>query len=270
MPHVILHHHIFKNAGSTLDYSLAKQFPGKLMHLEDDGNPIVPEILIKFLDANPRVKVISSHNFGGQSFEPYLWSRSIWASHYAMVRRPLDRLVSIYKFFRREPCHDLGRLAGELDLQRFLWSLIERYPHMVDNTQVTTLANDNYYGHCIGDDDLQRAWARYRAFALCAPMERYDEAMVTLEYNNAPNFDEGLDLAYVPQNVSDPIPGEDKLRRLIGSELHDWLVRFSELDERLWQFASDELDRRITMVPQFAKRLADFRERCAKLQRSSA
>jgi hypothetical protein len=48
---------------------------------------------------------------------------------------------------------------------------------MVDNVQVTTLANDTYYGRCISDDDLQRAWARYQAFALCAPVERYDEAM---------------------------------------------------------------------------------------------
>ena len=72
MPHVIFHHHIFKNAGSTLDYSLARQFPGLFMHLEDGGNPIAPEFLIKFLDANPHAKAISSHNFGGQSFEPYL------------------------------------------------------------------------------------------------------------------------------------------------------------------------------------------------------
>jgi hypothetical protein len=265
--HIILHHHIFKNAGSTLDYALARQFPGWFMHFEDEGNTIVPDKLIEFLEQYPRAKAISSHNFGGQTFEPRLADRRILASHYAMVRRPLDRLVSVYKFFRKlEPSTDLERLANSLDARSFVRVMNEQYPHMVDNPQVLILGNNGFYARPIGEEEFTRAWTRLREFSLCAPVERYDEAMVTVEYFNSPNFaPDVLDLSYVKQNVSPALPRDDRLADLFGQELYDRLVRLNQWDERLWQCANAELDRRIGLVPNFAKRLEQFRARCAQL-----
>jgi hypothetical protein len=267
MRHIILHHHIFKNAGSSLDSSLAAQFGQAFTHFEMDGNPIDERALVAFLDRQPLLEVVSSHNFMGGPIESILRSHGYRAFHLAMVRRPFQRLLSIYKYFRRTHTgHDLSRLAAQLDIQSYGRLLIERYPHMVDNPQVNILANDGFYGHAVCEDDLSRAWDRYSKYSLCAPVERYDESMVVLEYFNAPVYaPNGLNLAYVRQNVSEPIFGEENVKETLGEATFDWLRRLHEFDERLWSFANAELNRRICRVPEFDQRLASFKVRCQRL-----
>jgi hypothetical protein len=145
--------------------------------------------------------------------------------------------------------------------------LIQRYPHMIDNPQVNVFANCGFYQRPTNDEDLRIACARFGSFALCAPVERYDEAMVTLEYFNAPIYaPEGLDFSYIPKNTSTPLKGAHDPRNLLGPALFDWITAMSERDEQLWQFANRELDRRIRAVPNCAERLVAFRQRCRKLK----
>ena len=270
MQHLILHHHIFKNAGSTLDYSLSAQFGPLFMHFEDEGNPIHEIKLIEFLDRHPRLRAISSHNFHGAAFEPALRAQGYRAFNMAMVRRPFNRLLSMYKFFRRiSLSSDLVRLAVQSDFASFVGQLIRQFPHMIDNPQVNTLGNYGFYERPVGNDELKRAWARYKRFSLCAPVERYDEAMIVLEYFNSPVYaPDGLNMAYVRQNVSEHHPGEDDMLNMIGREAHSWLTRLHRFDEHLWILANAELNRRISLVPEFNRRLADFRDRCLHLNGS--
>ncbi|MCP2086966.1 UNVERIFIED_ORG: hypothetical protein J2Y81_002983 [Paraburkholderia sediminicola] len=98
-------------------------------------------------------------------------------------------------------------------------------------------------------------------------MERYDEAMVVLEYFNSPVYlPAGLNMAYIRQNVSGSLPGENKLDALLGKDIHKWIAKLHARDERLWRFANVELDRRISLVPDFRRRLAGFLERCKELE----
>jgi hypothetical protein len=267
MQHLILHHHIFKNAGSTLDSSLATQFGAAFAHLEIEGKAIRKTELIDFIDRNIQIKAISSHNFYGDEFEPALRLRGYCAFNLGLVRRPFQRLLSIYKYFRRIPISsDIIRAAVELDFTDFVQLLIERYPHMVDNPQVNTLANYGFYRCAVSKDDLEVAWARYKQFSLCAPVERYDDAMVVLEYFNSPVYHPGgLNMAYIRQNVSEPLSSTNDVDQLISDENRDWLVKSHRFDEYLWELANAELDRRIGIVPKFKDKLANFKERCRRL-----
>jgi hypothetical protein len=267
MRHIILHHHIFKNAGSTLDFSLMSQFGTGFAHFEDGGNPIHGTMLAEFLDGHPDLKAVSSHNFASQSFDLILSSRGYRAFNLAMVRCPLRRLISMYLYFRRsEPTNILARIAADMDLRPFARELIERHPYMIDSPQVNIIANDGFYGRAVSDDDLEKACARYATFSLCAPVERYDEAMIVLEYfNSAVYLPAGLDMAYLRQNVSGPFKGGEPLAEVIGKDNYDAIVALSDRDSRLWRFAGAELDRRIAIVPDFADRLVKFRMRCALL-----
>jgi hypothetical protein len=140
---------------------------------------------------------------------------------------------------------------------------------MIDNPQVNIIANDGFYGCAVSDNDLEKACARYAKFSLCAPVERYDEAMVVLEYFNSPvYFPAGLNMAYVRQNVSGSLPGENKLEALLGKDMYKWIARLHARDERLWRFANAELDRRISLVPEFRRRLVEFLNRCKELEHS--
>jgi hypothetical protein len=267
MRHIILHHHIVKNAGSTLDYALAAQFGVGFANLEIDGNPIHENLLVDFLDRNAQLQAVSSHNFNGASFSRALRTRSYRFFDLALVRRPLERLLSLYKFLRRSPSLDLSWAAAELDIPSFVRLLIERHPHQIDNPQVNMLANEGFYGHAVAEFDLHKAWDRYRTFSLCAPVERYDEAMVVLEFFNSPVYlPRGLDMAYIRQNVSEVLAGEQNLRKTLGEGNYDWLAGVQVFDQRLWNLADAELNRRVALVPDFAQRLADFKERCRSLR----
>jgi hypothetical protein len=271
MRHVILHHHIFKNAGSTLDSALAAQFYPDFANLENDGKPVPEGMLIDFLDANPKVKAVSSHHIYGETFDPVLHHHGYRCFNLAMVRRPLDRLVSVYKYIRRTPSNiALWHEAKQLDIRSFVRLLIDKHPHEIDNPQVNTLANRGFYGRPVGEADLQRAWDLYQGYSLCAPVERFDEAMVAFEYFNSPiYFPNGLNMAYKKHNVSDGMPGEQNLREFLGPDNHDWLVELQKFDARLWQLTNDELSRRVALVPDFQERLAEFKVRCDSLQASN-
>jgi hypothetical protein len=62
--HIIVHYHIFKNAGSTVDAILRNNFGEACGKYE--GNELAavvkPEQLLKYVLENPHLKVISSHN----------------------------------------------------------------------------------------------------------------------------------------------------------------------------------------------------------------
>ena len=61
---VCLHFHIFKNAGTTLDWILDKNFSENhltLDDLEDRGARLQWDDVLKFLEKNPDVKAFSSH-----------------------------------------------------------------------------------------------------------------------------------------------------------------------------------------------------------------
>ena len=263
MSHIILHHHIFKNAGTTLDFSLQRHFGDDFATLDDPEEQAVdPGMLYDFLSRRPEVKVVSSHHFHAQDFirkERYRFFEL------AFVRRPLSRLLSIYTYSLRS-VGERADMAKQSDLRQFVRQLILRHPYMVDNPQVNIFANHGFYGRPTSDDDLRKACNRYGSFALCAPVERYDEAMVTLEYFASPIYGpDGLDLAYVRQNVSPPLEGTNDLPGLLGTPSYEWIMAMSERDEQLWQFANRELDRRIRAVPDFEERLLAFRQKCQQL-----
>jgi hypothetical protein len=68
--------------------------------------------------------------------------------------------------------------------------------------------------------------------------------------------------------VRGPLPGENKLDALLGKDMYKWIARLQARDERLWRFANVELDRRISRVPDFRRRLVGFLERCKELENS--
>jgi hypothetical protein len=264
MRHIILHHHIFKNAGTTLDFSLQRQFGNDFSTLDDPAGQIIDvDMLYDFLTRHPGVKAVSSHHFCGQ---PFTRRERFRFFDFGFVRHPLPRLSSIYKFSQRSEAGKLAIIAKRTGPQEFMRLLIGRYPYMIDSPQVNLFANQGFYGRATSDDDLRRACARFESFALCGPVERYDEAMVTLEYINSPVYGPtGLDLAYVRQNVSPSLEGDQNLAEFFGAANYDWIMAMSARDEQLWEFANRELDRRIRAVPDFEERLVAFRLRCQQL-----
>jgi hypothetical protein len=95
---ILLHHHIFKNAGTSLDSALWRNFDEALIQYDPygDGNCVTEMALRDFLRARPTIKAVSSHLFHAQFFaehDPGMFAAEFHFYHAALVREPVDRVV---------------------------------------------------------------------------------------------------------------------------------------------------------------------------------
>lgn len=101
MRDVLVHYHLFKNAGSSVDAILARHFGASWAKL-DAAQPwarVHDSELAELLTARPLLRAISSHQArppgpggGGLRIHPLLF-----------LRHPIDRVGSVYEFERRMP-----------------------------------------------------------------------------------------------------------------------------------------------------------------------
>jgi hypothetical protein len=266
MRYVILHHHFFKNAGTSLDAALEDQFGPSFFTFHDPGPDgiVTPLMLMAFLEEHPQAVAVSSHHFRGARFAQSDES-PIRFMDILLLRDPIARLCSTFNFLtRNDDGSEIARIAQSTDPLGFVEELLANQPHVIDNNQVNIIANRGFYCRPVAEWDLQAARDRVRSFALYAPVDRFDEAMVALEHDISPSFaPHRIRLDYVRQNVSSYDTTLQEFERAIGHDLLAFVRSLNVYDSSLIASASAELDRRIAGIRNFPAKLAEFRERCA-------
>lgn len=265
---VILHYHLFKNAGTTVSALLEKNFPGRFafLHGERSDSSLTHQDLLHFLSADEQVRAVSSHHLHPPSpeVEGFVFFDVV------SVRNPLDRLRSMYDFYRRSPEGDdeLIVQSRKHDVAGFLRLLLDRFPHLVNNVQVNYFANGGRYTRPPDEWDLKRAVEVIRHSAVPVVTELFDLCAVSAEYFLQPAFGT-LDFSHTPENVS---PGRQSglaerlkwFRKCCGASLYNGLLAANELDIKLLEIICKEVHRRFEQLPEAKKRLNDFRQRCER------
>ena len=258
---VIVHYHLMKCAGTTVAAILDREFGDACYHVHrpDAREVISGDELAAFLRATPQARAVTSHHArypvprdAGEIFDC------------CPLRRPMDRLESLYEFVARDATQLLHPLAAG-GVGRFFEALMEDRPGAVIDVQTTALS---MLQRCRppNRDDLILAVGRIRTSPFIVLVERFDESMVVAEYFLKRAWPE-LQLHYQALNTlrigwASAEERERHFRERCGDELYDALARRNELDTELWHAAAAELARRIALVPSFASRLAEFRARC--------
>jgi Sulfotransferase family len=258
---VLLHYHIFKNAGSTIEYAMRRFFGKRFATLHGPGpNSILSgEDMAAFLTSHPEIAAISSHHVK----YPKPVAPGVIIFDLCVLRDPLERLRSVYQHFRRaEPVDELSARAKEMDLPSFLDLLIRQYPHMVNDAQVNALANAAAYTRPPDSTDLGAALQIVREMSVISMVDLFDESIVAAEYFLCPAFP-SIQLEYFSQNVS-PKDAEP-FRDAVGTRIYQQLEKMNQLDGELVSRARAEVRRRFELVPDAEERLAGFRRRCAEL-----
>jgi hypothetical protein len=260
---VIVHSHIMKCAGTTFASILEREFGDDCYHVHRPGpdGVIYGEDLAAFLRATPGARAVTSHHF--RFPVPHELGDIVDC---CPVRRPTDRLESLYLFFASDvtqPLHPLARDAGGIG--PFIVGLLEGYPPYVVDVQTAALAMRTQ-SRPPGRLELERAVRRISDSSMVVVVDRFDESMVVAEHVLAGTWP-GLRLHYEAQNTTREVrysveERERRFRRQCGDETYALVKRCNELDEELWRAAGAELDRRIALIPSFAARLAAFRARC--------
>jgi Sulfotransferase family len=269
--HVIIHYHIFKNAGSTLAAALERNFGPTFASW--DGNEFNAQIsdaeLLQFLQEHCHVLAVTSHHLR----PPKPRADSFVFHDVLVLRHPVDRIRSMYDFYRSAlPTDDpLTQDAKRLNQRAFFELLIERYPHLVTNSQVNYVANQG--GKIPDEGDCERACNTVREAAVAGVADQFDICMAVAEHRLR-KFYPGLDLSYVSENVTRGRRKGMKERleefeKQCGGDVYARLVQLNQLDVRLTEFARSDALSRFEELPSADAYLLEFKQRVKKRRTKS-
>lgn len=264
--HLLLHAHMFKNAGSTFDSSLQRSFAESFVdHRDDAAMRRGADYLGPYIQQRSDLQCISSH---WVTFPlPQIPNTCV---HLAMLfRDPLERIFSVYRFERRQQDDSPGgRQARELDFPDYVrWRLQSGVGPVIRNFQ-TRYCSASYMGEDLDTMYIQ-ALALLDTTPLIGLVERYEESMALFEYHLRPLFP-NLDLSAKPINTSDPLPvdagkkREQALRQL--SPLMEEATAANQYDIRLYNEVTARFEQALRSVPDMSERLTELRLRNQQAQ----
>jgi hypothetical protein len=269
MKNIILHHHFFKNAGSTLIDILQREFGHSFTEYHPSGASegyFSDDALADYL-RDKQQTAISSHHFVGQNYNlSMLLKRQFTFHDFILVRHPLKRLLSMYSYYQTigQSNHFIAHVAQRSTLHEFVEILIREHPNYVLSPQVCHLSSCPQLPPMASH--LDAAIERLRNCAGCGTVEDFKVAMIAAEYFLQPIFP-NLRLHYgIEVNRSPKVKGYDgtlsSLEEALGKRLFSTLVDMNALDIELCNAASVELERRTKQIPYYAELANDFESRC--------
>lgn len=261
----ILHCHVFKNAGTTLDWALERSFNAGFIDHRDDAVLIKQGMgyLEDFLNKHPNISAVSSHHmpFVPEHEQSYFWL--------VMLREPLRRVRSVYEFeVKQLPISSLGsKMAKELDFSEYIhWRMQDNVPAVIKNFHVRYLNNVSRPEQEVDESFLENACQRLKLEnVLVGTVESFNESMVIFEEALKEKFSK-IDLSYISQNIGKK-ESEHPLDFLdeITPDARDILLENNQLDRKLYDIVNADQQRLISSIPGFEEKLSDFEKRCNSL-----
>lgn len=263
MRNILLHYHIFKNAGTTLEWIFKKNFGRSAVSMDnvDDPGHIIPNDVIKqYVIQHQRIRSLSSH----QIRFPIPQLNQINFIAIVFLRHPIDRVISVYNF--KKTMND--RTPGTMNAKKFLlndfilWSVTTNYM-VTSNYQVNFLSSSEFD---TSNYDLKAALERMHALPIIGIVDRMNESLVLAEEALRRIFPK-IDLSYVPQNMTSEITKDlegrlTALEQKIGYSMFNLLKEKNSLDMKLYNAACRELDARLQKVSDLENKLSNFHMRC--------
>ena len=274
MRHVLLHGHVFKNAGTTLDWALQRSFgDGFVDHRRDDlmrsqGGKHIMEML----EGDENILAISSHHMPRDvadtdqvSFHPVY-----------MLRHPVLRIRSVYDFERKQEAQTPGAQAAKrMDFREYVdWRMQAKVAPTIRNFQVRYLAGrlPPRYEKMADFDYFELAMQTLHQVHCVGIVEQYDASMVLIENTVRKRF-KAIDLAHVPQNITGQeraaLSQEERIGRILDElgGLQAKVLEHNSYDMALYEASKHVFAQRLEEIPELSVRLQKFRKRCTVLER---
>lgn len=243
MRHIIIHYHIFKNAGTTIDGILEKNFGTQCGYIEG-ANPwdtLESDLILKYAMDNPQLKSISSH----QARLPIPVSQDISFHPILFLRHPIDRIGSVYYFERNQPVDSpsLGaKIARELGIVEYVkWRLEKGNGSVVKNFQTIYLAGRQHdmRSAVATDQDLQLAIERISLSPNFGVVEYFNESITRIGKYLSQYFGP-VDMRYSIKNRSNERKAVvqarlDDMEAVLGRNLFTRLIDENDMDMQLYE-----------------------------------
>lgn len=240
----LIHYHIFKNAGTSVDAMLQRCLDHKWSPFEGaHSTDILSHAdLRNFLKHNENIVAVSSH-----LARPPLPTPGSFGI--AFLRDPILRAKSVYNFVRRSPDQDGHRYSLNGFAEYIRWALNSSNGGVViRNYQVIHLSSASFRGPIHSavarDCDLVEAKATIDALGGVGIVERFNESMALYARRYSSLFPE-CDFRPAWKNRSSEEGGlsqsRDRIERELGAELYKALLANNTLDQAAYSYASDLL-----------------------------
>jgi len=259
MRFVLLHYHFLKNAGSTIENILDRNFGERFARVDtpERSGHFTNAALLEFLAEHPEVAAVSSH----QIRHPLPEARGYLFFDLCFLRDPIDRIRSMYDYFREKPAagDPLSELANRSELGEYITCLVERFREEVTNVQVALLAHGGVDEQPPGEREFAVALERALDTSFLGVVDRFEQSLIAGRHFLDPVFP-ALDCGYAPANVSGGMAGSvaarrRKLREACGRKVYRELVKLNALDCELVRRARAEVRRRLALVPERHRKL---------------
>jgi len=269
---VIIHNHLFKNAGSTIDWSLRRNFGRQFVDHRDDQQMLRgASYLGPYLSGKKNLKALSTHHL----VLPLPELEGTRLMMIFMMRHPIERVQSVYNFERKQKhAKTPGAVhARKMDLEEYIeWRMRPDVGETIRNFHTIRClgAQERVRTDRINEEIFAQAEKTLRSIEMIGLVERFDESMVLFEENLRPFFPE-IDLSYRIQNVGQSGKTSraeriDSLRLNLGETVNDLLVKNNSWDLKLYDIACEEFSARLEEVEDLVRKKADFDDRCRRLQ----
>ena len=238
--HIVLHYHLFKNAGTSLDKILKENFKEGWHEHEGPSSGWKSSDVAAYLEQNKHITVLSSHT--ALLPVPELPNTTIYPVIF--IRHPIDRIRSIYEFERKQIAETEGAIkAKELDLAGYIeWRLSRKGDRTIRNFHTCRLA---FYNSQVAKKDrpseMDSALEAITKLPFIGVVESFDESIQRCE-NWLSKFFQGMALKPVMLNVTQEKNSTlserlSNFKVLIGEDLYDKLVDANKLDLKLYDHA---------------------------------
>jgi hypothetical protein len=247
---LLVHAHIYKNAGSSIDLILQRCFGAAWVSV-DSANPddcLRSTDLRRLMRQHPDMAALSSHS-------TYLmWPNLVpEALPIVLLRHPIDRALSVYDFARRDPSQPDHAHARTSFRDYVAWALTSRDGGVViRNYQVIHLseapfrASHTWLAEATMPD-LRHARSLLAAWPAFGLVRQFRRSMLRFERAYAPHLP-GLRLGDVHENASPVGFATEQAAiaaalEMLGPGLFDELCGANELDLDLYRCAVARFDR---------------------------
>ncbi|BFI96976.1 MAG: hypothetical protein RSP_24860 [Rhodanobacter sp.] len=241
--YVLIHYHIFKNAGSSVDASLRHSFGDRWgtfegAHAHDIRSS---DQLAGFIAANTHLSAISSHLARPPLPKPCCLP-------VVFLRHPLLRAYSVYQYARLDSSQPFSDVAQTLSFPDYIkWALKKESGSIViRDYQVVHLSDASWRGSDILEAvatqaDLEQARDLLSDWGMAGVVEEFELSVAVFQSKYGKHLP---DLKFLPRwdnaTSRDSIPLSDRLdqlRQLLGDDLHGDFMEANSLDLDLYMHA---------------------------------
>lgn len=220
---VLFHYHYFKNAGTSVDAVLQRNFGSRWIAKEfPSGHK--SEMIAEWIKSNPQADAFSSHT----ALFPLPILEGVRVYPIVFIRHPLDRINSVYSFERTQKEDTFGTLiAREHDLAGYILKRLE----YESDRQLRNFHSDKLARLVPGpqEAELDRALSALKQLPFVGIVEEFETSMAMLECKLRPLFP-SFTVFTTHENAS----------RTQGLSLEERLNKLREtLGEDLWSHVLD-------------------------------